>query len=586
MAITPSVRIKVSGARGLRGLPSGPLGAGSVTPDTISDNAMDQFGILAKIASDPSAAGLIGFAHNAANPPGTVGDHLSRIVYVTDEQFGAVGDGVTDDTVAINLAIAWVAALGGGTVYLPAGDYLVSNSNAGAVSWDNRRAIYVPYSNVELVGAGRAATKIRLADGANAHIIAVGNRGTSGEPVITCSYVRVADMEIDGNRLNQSLPTEPDDHWAGIYVVNAETSGLTCTGVIVERIWAHDIQYYSIGFQRNAFVGCVIRDIISERTGADGIDCKGDDDTASFGNVIENVVVRQWGLAPALLNQAGVDLRNGWTGRAISVQNPGVTGLTGIRLQNGAPGVTPVDPSSVTGWTSIGSAAVGSIGFRAIQPYGMSSEGVSRAWADGVSATDPDGRLSSIVSSDNTQAGYRFWQNAVSGAEADNGALVGLVGRNNGTGAIVDSCDELSFVACDMRNNGVGYDIRTGSTGIRIIGGSCVGNTTNLVNNGASTVVQFVSGLRTASKVTTTFPIGSTGVKTVTLAHGLAVTPNKGDVILSVEESTAVNDAIWSSMKVVSADATNVTAKINVTTASANGAATAIMRAHCNALSA
>jgi len=38
-------------------------------------------------------------------------------------RFGAVGDGVTDDTAAINRAISWAAAQSGGTVYFPEGVY-------------------------------------------------------------------------------------------------------------------------------------------------------------------------------------------------------------------------------------------------------------------------------------------------------------------------------------------------------------------------------------------------------------------------------------------------------------------------------
>lgn len=39
--------------------------------------------------------------------------------------FGAVGDGATDDTEAIQAAIDAAEAAGGGTVYFPAGDYLL-----------------------------------------------------------------------------------------------------------------------------------------------------------------------------------------------------------------------------------------------------------------------------------------------------------------------------------------------------------------------------------------------------------------------------------------------------------------------------
>src|SRR6266550_228840 len=49
---------------------------------------------------------------------------------VTPQMFGAKGDGVTDDTVAIKAAIASLPSTGpfvGGTVFFPGGNYLVSS---------------------------------------------------------------------------------------------------------------------------------------------------------------------------------------------------------------------------------------------------------------------------------------------------------------------------------------------------------------------------------------------------------------------------------------------------------------------------
>lgn len=43
--------------------------------------------------------------------------------YLSVKDFGATGDGVTDDTIAIQNAVAAVAALGGGTVFYPSGVY-------------------------------------------------------------------------------------------------------------------------------------------------------------------------------------------------------------------------------------------------------------------------------------------------------------------------------------------------------------------------------------------------------------------------------------------------------------------------------
>jgi hypothetical protein len=56
----------------------------------------------------------------------TVQDKLREIVSVKD--FGAVGNGVSDDAAAIQAAIDAVEASNGGTVYFPAGTYLVSST--------------------------------------------------------------------------------------------------------------------------------------------------------------------------------------------------------------------------------------------------------------------------------------------------------------------------------------------------------------------------------------------------------------------------------------------------------------------------
>ena len=52
------------------------------------------------------------------------GGALGTFVNVKDAPYNAVGDGVTDDTNAINAAIGAVATAGGGTVFFPKGIYL------------------------------------------------------------------------------------------------------------------------------------------------------------------------------------------------------------------------------------------------------------------------------------------------------------------------------------------------------------------------------------------------------------------------------------------------------------------------------
>lgn len=124
-----AVRIQVSGARGPRGLASGPLGDGSVGADEISSDSGEQAAIVAKIgavaptdlSSTASAkgAGLSGFSHSATYVAPSVGRKLQQIISPMDAPYSAVGDGTADDTTALNNAIA--AAPFAGTVTLPAG---------------------------------------------------------------------------------------------------------------------------------------------------------------------------------------------------------------------------------------------------------------------------------------------------------------------------------------------------------------------------------------------------------------------------------------------------------------------------------
>ena len=85
--------------------------------------------------------------------------------FVSVKDFGAVGDGVADDTIAINRATKFVANAGGGTVYYPAGTYRITR----AIRLDEYDIETFTYTNaarvgVHHVGAGMGATIIK-ADG-------------------------------------------------------------------------------------------------------------------------------------------------------------------------------------------------------------------------------------------------------------------------------------------------------------------------------------------------------------------------------------------------------------------------------------
>ncbi|MCI0556602.1 MAG: glycoside hydrolase family 55 protein, partial [Anaerolineae bacterium] len=107
---------------------------------------------LANTANPAKGDALIGFRQSLANTaPRTVHDKLAETISVKD--FGAVGDGIHDDTVAIQTAINSVPqTIGreGGLVFFPAGVYEVTSQ------------ILISGIRVTLQGAGRYATHVCL----------------------------------------------------------------------------------------------------------------------------------------------------------------------------------------------------------------------------------------------------------------------------------------------------------------------------------------------------------------------------------------------------------------------------------------
>ncbi|MFE9381369.1 glycosyl hydrolase family 28-related protein [Streptomyces sp. NPDC006855] len=77
----------------------------------------------------------------AHNLPTSGGTDESSTDWLNIRDFGAVGDGVTDDAPAIQAAIDAASEAGGGTLYVPAGRYILS----AALAWA---------SNVSAIGAG------------------------------------------------------------------------------------------------------------------------------------------------------------------------------------------------------------------------------------------------------------------------------------------------------------------------------------------------------------------------------------------------------------------------------------------------
>lgn len=113
---------------------------------------------------------------------------MATIFNVLD--FGAKGDGINDDTHAIQLAIDAAFKAGGGEVYLPQGTSIISGANAdgGCLTLKN---------NVTLAGAAQNLTTLKLKDGTGNldALVRTSSTGTTSDAALTR-------LTLDGNQAN------------------------------------------------------------------------------------------------------------------------------------------------------------------------------------------------------------------------------------------------------------------------------------------------------------------------------------------------------------------------------------------------
>jgi parallel beta-helix repeat protein len=169
------------------------------------------------------------------------------------KDFGAVGDGVTDDTAAMQAAIDAASAAGGGTVFVPTGTFIVS---AGEEPSDGCLMLK---SNVYMEGAGAGKTTVKVADGSDTKITGV-IRSAYGEETHDFG---LSNLTIDGNR---DHTTGKIDGWFNGYIPgkDGQDSNVTLSGVEIK-----DCSGY--GFDpHEQTVNMLIENCVSHGNGLDG----------------------------------------------------------------------------------------------------------------------------------------------------------------------------------------------------------------------------------------------------------------------------------------------------------------------------
>lgn len=129
------------------------------------------------------------------------GAAMQSFYNVMAPQYGATGNGTTDDTAAIQAAITAAQAAGGGVICFPAGTYLVTptSSTVAAFVLNNGTA---GYQNIRFVGAGALVTKLKRS--AAGPILSMSGPSTSGGST-HCKYCSLEHLRLDGNALTGTM---------------------------------------------------------------------------------------------------------------------------------------------------------------------------------------------------------------------------------------------------------------------------------------------------------------------------------------------------------------------------------------------
>lgn len=137
-------------------------------------------------------------------------------VYFNVKDYGAKGDGATDDAAAINAAITAASAAGGGTVFLPQGTYIVSSTIALT-------------TNITLAGSGHGATLIKRST--NVPIISIYGTATTNHIL----NIGIRDLGVHGN---DSSATAIDVVYASlVYMTNVTINSVSGIGMDLVEVW-------------------------------------------------------------------------------------------------------------------------------------------------------------------------------------------------------------------------------------------------------------------------------------------------------------------------------------------------------------
>ncbi|ULL02833.1 hypothetical protein JNO42_14755 [Pseudomonas putida] len=187
-----------------------------------------------------AGAEFVGYRASSTGIGRTLFEHLSDF-YVSVKDYGAVGDGLVDDTGAILKAVEFLRSRKiGGIIWYPAGTYVTSRS--------------IPLDSlIHHQGAGRGACKVVAAPGSNTDVFKtrefdrlMGGRGDISNAPYAFS---IKDMTIEGNYLDLG----GGKTWRNSdEIINASGSGIKIFGSAFDI----DVEIYNVASNALYVEGC------------------------------------------------------------------------------------------------------------------------------------------------------------------------------------------------------------------------------------------------------------------------------------------------------------------------------------------
>jgi hypothetical protein len=212
-------------------------------PNSMQSN-LDMNGYYVLNAGNTSLADADNIAYtfdDSAAEARTISDKLNEIVSVKD--FGAAGDGVTDDTVAIQAALNAVKTFGG-CLRFPSGKYIVSSGLTLDLTGFSSDA---DVDGVDIIGDGDSNTSLEWVSATSGTILSI-NGGVSGAQLHL--HLRLIGLKFNGNGVGSGLSLnigafsfiERCYFYTCVY-------GLSCTDVLSSRFIDCRFRFNTYGMQ-------------------------------------------------------------------------------------------------------------------------------------------------------------------------------------------------------------------------------------------------------------------------------------------------------------------------------------------------